>query len=114
MVRLGSINLVTKDDHTHIVAIDKIIVHPGYRRRYKYDDIALIRMSRTIYFNEFIRPACLNINHNIKWSTAIATGFGVTATGNYLFANSIESFLPFSLSFYSSFNLIIMMLQKTD
>lgn len=82
VVRLGSINLIMNDDHTHIVGIDQIIVHPDYRPYHKYNDIALFHLARTIYFNEFIRPACLNTNHHIKWSTAIAIGFGLTATGN--------------------------------
>ncbi|XP_031623197.1 serine protease snake-like [Contarinia nasturtii] len=79
VVRLGSIDLTTNDDHTHIIPIDKIYSHPDYKTSSKYNDIALIRLARSIYFNEFIRPACINVNNNVEWTTAIATGFGLTS-----------------------------------
>lgn len=41
-----------------------------------------MRLTHTIYFNEFVRPACLNVHSDLEWSTAIATGFGVTSQGN--------------------------------
>lgn len=82
MVRLGSINLIENDDHTRIVPIEKIYNHPGYNKVSKYNDIALMRLTHTIYFNEFVRPACVNVHNDLEWSTAIATGFGVTSPGN--------------------------------
>lgn len=82
-MRLGSISLTTNDDHTHIVPIATIIIHPDYKSSSKYNDIALMRLSRAVYFNEFIRPACLNVNQQIEWSKAIATGFGLTSIGKY-------------------------------
>lgn len=38
-------------------------------------------MSYKVYFNEYIRPACIPFDHRHEWKTAIATGFGKTAHG---------------------------------
>lgn len=42
-----------------------------------------MRLKRHIYFTEFIRPACININIHVEWSKAIAIGFGFTSHGNW-------------------------------
>lgn len=81
-VRLGSINLLETDAHTHIIRIQKIHEHPEYKSASRYHDIALMQLAEKTYFNEFIRPACINVNTNIQWSKAIATGFGSTSHGN--------------------------------
>lgn len=84
VVRLGSISLLTSDHHTRIVPIAKIHNHPDYNKFSKHNDIALMRLTHTIYFNEFVRPACLNVHSDLEWSTAIATGFGVTSQGKWM------------------------------
>ncbi|XP_055316725.1 serine protease snake-like isoform X2 [Sitodiplosis mosellana] len=89
VVRLGSINLINYDDHTRIVLIDKIHLHPDYKSSSKYNDIALMRLARSVHFNEFIRPACINVNNDVEWSQAIATGFGLTSTERTVGSNDL-------------------------
>lgn len=54
------------------------IHHPGYVKPKKYNDIGLIRMARSVKFNEYIRPACLPEMFSTGTQRAIATGWGKT------------------------------------
>lgn len=82
-MRLGSINLKLNDDHTKLIGINKIHAHPDYKTKSKYNDIALMELAHIVYFNEFILPACINIDNDFAWTRAVATGFGLVERGNY-------------------------------
>lgn len=69
------------DEHSRVVPIIKVLPHPDFNTRSKHNDIALLKMSHKIYFNVYIRPACLPFDRNLEWSMAIATGFGKTEHG---------------------------------
>lgn len=43
----------------NIFILQSIIKHPSYSHSAKKNDIALIKVSKRIYFTDFIRPACL-------------------------------------------------------
>lgn len=60
--------------------IENFIDHPGYDSESKQNDIALVKLSRDVPFNEplKIRPACLWTNVNINQAKVIATGWGYT------------------------------------
>lgn len=65
--------------------IEKIIVHENYnpQGRNQYDDIALIRFTRDVYFSAFIKPICLPLggnerNRNHIGTKGIAAGWGKT------------------------------------
>lgn len=71
-VRLGEWNLTAEMDCEHIteyctdapvnVGIEKIIVHEDYQlSKSHYNDIALIRLSRSVSMTDFISPVCLPI-----------------------------------------------------
>lgn len=81
VVRLGSIDLAVNDEHTHVIAILKIHPHPDYKTTSKYNDIALMQLSEKVYFTEYVRPACLNIDNYLEWTDAIAIGFGRESFG---------------------------------
>lgn len=87
------------DEHTHVIAILKIHPHPEYTQKSKYNDIALMQLSEKVYFTEYVRPACLNIDNYLEWTDAIAIGFGRESFGNfidiiiYLFSNSCNAFI---------------------
>lgn len=49
--------------------------HPGFLRKHKYNDIALLKLANEVKFNEYIRPACLPDTNSLSFS-AIATGWG--------------------------------------
>lgn len=57
------------------------IVHPDYKARPKYNDIALIRLSTALHLNAHVRPACLCTDVALPWKLALATGFGRLAYG---------------------------------
>lgn len=83
-VRLGSTNLLVVDANTLIIPIDEFIVHPDYTPKKRYNDIALIRLTYKVEFNDFIWPACINTApNNTNWLSVTAIGFGVTSLGNW-------------------------------
>lgn len=80
VVRLGELNLAKTNDGSRPenFNIDQLIPHPSYKLPKKYHDIGLIRLSRQVRFNTFIRPACLWTHFNINQNKTIATGWGRT------------------------------------
>lgn len=83
-VRLGELNLQKNNDGANPIDIlvEEIIVHPDYVSTSKYNDIALIRLSNKVKFNDHIRPACLYNNKNIYSRKVTATGWGSIEYGN--------------------------------
>lgn len=60
------------------VDVEQAIPHPAYKKTEKYNDIGLIKMARSVQFNQYIRPACLPETYNTGTEKAIATGWGKT------------------------------------
>lgn len=78
-VRLGEHDLANDDrDRPLQVDIANIVPHPNYSRRYKYYDIALIRMALHVSFNRYMRPACLPESYNTNKEHILASGWGKT------------------------------------
>lgn len=79
-IRLGEQNLRRDDDGTEIqdFYIEQIIRHPLYKASSKYNDIALFKLHRNAAISDFVKPACLWQSFNVNYTTAIATGFGLT------------------------------------
>lgn len=82
LIRLGKTSLLDDADEAKAVdiSIENIIVHPLYLGNQSVFDIALIKLSRTVEINSFVRPACIHttaqeINSNQE---LVATGWGVT------------------------------------
>jgi len=82
IVRLGDQNLKTRTDGVNEmdVPIAEFITHEKYRRSSYYDDIALIKMTRSVTFTKNIRPACLWQTSAINATKTVATGWGYTET----------------------------------
>lgn len=80
-VRLGDLNLLKTDDLADPIDVDveKIIVHPDYRRKKKYNDIALVKLKESVGFSKAIRPACLWTEKIIPDRKVFATGWGTTS-----------------------------------
>lgn len=78
-------NLEKDDDgaQPQIIGVQEIIVNPRYKHPQLYHDIALIRMSRRVYFNKMLRPACLYPTHDLNVEKAVATGWGSTNYGKF-------------------------------
>lgn len=81
-VLLGELDYVRDDDVAQPIRFNvaERIRHPDYTSKYKYNDIALLRLNETVTFNDYIRPACLPEFSSIA-SHAFATGWG--RTGSY-------------------------------
>lgn len=64
------------------VGIAETIVHPEYRPPAKYNDVALVRLSRPVRLSRGIVPACLADAKTIQAARrGIATGWGHTEQG---------------------------------
>ncbi|XP_031624690.1 serine protease persephone-like [Contarinia nasturtii] len=80
-VRLGKVSL--NDTYTDVIrasyySIENITRHPNYSSVTKKNDIALIRLTKKIYFSNTIRPACLHTDMNDVDTKLIVTGWGST------------------------------------
>ncbi|XP_047464254.1 mast cell tryptase [Mugil cephalus] len=58
--------------------VSQIIVHPNYNNTLYNNDIALMRLSAPVTFNNFIRPVCLASNSSQFYNSTLcwATGWG--------------------------------------
>ncbi|KAG8241718.1 serine-type endopeptidase activity protein [Homalodisca vitripennis] len=85
--RLGDYNIQSKRDDQSGLAqsveyeIIERINHPEYRSSSVYYDIALYKLKRNVDFTEYIRPICLQTEHQFPKTYAIATGWGRTEWG---------------------------------
>ncbi|XP_018562074.1 uncharacterized protein LOC108904131 [Anoplophora glabripennis] len=76
LVRVGFTN---KTDLTHMQerTVSEIIPYPEYSFT-RYHDVGLLKLSRNLELNTYVRPACLQTKKNIPFEKAIASGWGVT------------------------------------
>ncbi|KAJ8921901.1 hypothetical protein NQ315_008534 [Exocentrus adspersus] len=89
-VRLGDLDLATEEDDAQPqnFTVTRIIPHPSYQPPAKYHDIALMELDREVDFSEYVSPACLNTEQDLKAPKLTATGWGRTG-----FAEDGSSFL---------------------
>lgn len=59
--------------------VDQTFVPPDFINSRKYNDIGLIRMVRSVQFNQYIRPACLSNTFEAETTRAKLTGWGKTS-----------------------------------
>ena len=83
-VRMGDLDLTTTEDDKNAADydIEEFIKHPDYQPLIeKYNDIALIKLTRDVTFTPYIRPACLPLpNDDVKdGNRTIAIGQGAPA-----------------------------------
>ncbi|KAK2150171.1 hypothetical protein LSH36_419g00023 [Paralvinella palmiformis] len=79
-VRVGEYNRLVTDADELTLKIDKVIKHADYSDMTSANDIALIKTSKKIVFNEYVKPICLpgaNTQLSINSDVEIA-GWGVT------------------------------------
>uniref|UniRef100_A0A8D8YYK7 Serine protease snake n=1 Tax=Cacopsylla melanoneura TaxID=428564 RepID=A0A8D8YYK7_9HEMI len=71
-IRFGLITKLSYSVSDNIYKIARCFVHPNYTAEdmNDYDDIALVQIEDQVEFSETLRPACLNVNHDVsKMST---------------------------------------------
>jgi len=79
-ITVGEHDYMKKGEKNEVVhAIKQIIVHPLYKGgRGNYYDIALLRLSKPIAFNAFVRPICLpEVSDNHEGQKCHVAGWGV-------------------------------------
>lgn len=86
-VRTGLIDLKNPGDTLQERTVVERISHPNYRYPRKYHDIALLKLQAPFDLNQYVRPACLQVQTSIAEKSAIASGFGKTNTSWFLFKN---------------------------
>lgn len=99
-VLLGCLTRNSKsiNEHSFISDIILRIRHPNYKIPSKYNDIALLKLSKEVQFNLFIRPACLDDSVVASTEHAIATGWGRTeyqAKQSEILLKVILDWIPF-------------------
>ncbi|XP_063382863.1 serine protease snake-like [Cydia fagiglandana] len=81
IVRLGARNILDAPE-PYDALITRIIVHFSYSAPRKYNDIALLQLSRDVEFSRYIQPACLWTSANTSAIlSATVTGWGVVVSG---------------------------------
>ncbi|XP_073818447.1 serine protease grass-like isoform X2 [Musca autumnalis] len=81
------------------VGVENIIIHPEYSKRYRINDIALIKLNQTVTFKEHIKPICLPNDLSYAQpqpdTDLIISGWGLTEhgyTSNVLLKAQIQQF----------------------
>ncbi|XP_077290903.1 trypsin-1-like isoform X2 [Arctopsyche grandis] len=77
-VRLGGEDVNIEPKPEFLFNIAQKVKHPDYTGARTYNDIALLKMDRSIRYSTRMRPACLHIGNEVNDGKAIATGWGAT------------------------------------
>ncbi|XP_038209891.1 serine protease persephone-like [Zerene cesonia] len=81
IVRLGVVDIGENSYNPDTdVNVSKIIVHPQYERKIKYNDIALLRLERRVSLSSNLNPVCLYTRDNDPKVPLTITGWGKTST----------------------------------
>lgn len=80
LIRIGAENLTNSND---TYGIEGFIVHPEYRNRIRYHDIALIKFKHNRL--KAFKPACLWQDFTINFTEATVTGYGHEHYGKVAF-----------------------------
>jgi len=83
VVALGEHNVKQDIEKEQVqgIRVERVIRHPSYDSSSVNNDIALLRLSRDVVFNDAVRPACLPTNkaNSYQGYNAIVSGWGTTS-----------------------------------
>jgi secreted trypsin-like serine protease len=77
-------NLGTNDDGQVTLQVAQIVRHPNYNANSMTNDLALMRLSSAVTFNNHIQAVCMPTNcddHKVAGKNVIVTGWGTTSSG---------------------------------
>jgi len=77
-VVVGAHNLQYSEKSQRRYRIRQIVIHENYTRKAYPYDIALLRLKRSIKFNDQTRPICVDNSTFAPYSKCMVTGWGVT------------------------------------
>uniref|UniRef100_W5LV78 Peptidase S1 domain-containing protein n=1 Tax=Lepisosteus oculatus TaxID=7918 RepID=W5LV78_LEPOC len=88
-VYLGRLTQTGPNIHEVSRGLQQIIVHPDYDSSTNNNDIALLRLSSSVSFNNYIQPICLADRSSsfFTGTSCWVTGWGDTAEGGSLLGN---------------------------
>lgn len=77
------VNEVVCSDPVVDVTVEEKIVHESYEPNSKnqYNDIALLRLSRTVKYTDFIKPICLPLDNNLRSADLAGVELDVSGWG---------------------------------
>ncbi|XP_062547731.1 uncharacterized protein LOC134213124 isoform X2 [Armigeres subalbatus] len=78
VVRFGDLDIFSTagDEFAQQIKIEEIIRHTGHRFASHYNDVALLRLERSVQINEAVIPACLWLDEEVWFKRVHATGWG--------------------------------------
>ncbi|XP_023934807.1 serine protease persephone [Bicyclus anynana] len=80
IARMGVVELGERQFSSDDVRIQEIIKHPEYKRRTKYDDLALLKLEQPVTFTSNLHPICLYTKNDDPTIPLTITGWGKTST----------------------------------
>ncbi|XP_038051942.1 uncharacterized protein LOC119724798 isoform X2 [Patiria miniata] len=85
---VGDNHLMEESPHHQTVPIERIYSHPGYNTKILNNDIALLKLTRPVEMNDYVRPVCLDLQTNEdimeKYTKCYTAGWGNTQyRGNF-------------------------------
>ncbi|XP_078577347.1 trypsin-like [Branchiostoma floridae x Branchiostoma japonicum] len=81
LVSLGSHHRTEKDSPQQDIGVTKVIVHEGYDATSSNNDIALLRLSSSATYTNYVSPACLPEQDVADDTPCVTSGWGVTESG---------------------------------
>uniref|UniRef100_A0A1Q3FRW1 Putative trypsin-like serine protease n=1 Tax=Culex tarsalis TaxID=7177 RepID=A0A1Q3FRW1_CULTA len=78
VVRLGAISSKEELNDQVDFHVESVQRHAQHRMGKSYHDIALIKLNKTVIFNNWIRPACLWMESELNVPSVVSSGFGST------------------------------------
>ncbi|XP_049785880.1 serine protease Hayan-like [Schistocerca cancellata] len=98
-VQIGTLEIPPTEGSDSMYGVKDVVVHPGYKRPYYANDIALLRLDRRVQFSDSVFPACLYAEGGDP-PTLTATGWGATtASGTRMSPLLLKTTIsPFPLS----------------
>ena len=89
---LGELDRRKLEGHEITLGVQSFFIHPGYDPESLHNDIALIKTSQKVAFNDYVKPICLpddKLTLNIGDEVEIA-GWG--QTGTCMYTNLLHSY----------------------
>lgn len=83
-VRLGAVKTDSEESSSVVLNIAEIIKHPDYSASRNYNDITLLKLERAVRFTEYIRPACLPLQFDVRTDNVVVTGWNWWGTRRLL------------------------------
>ncbi|XP_066926615.1 chymotrypsinogen B-like [Clytia hemisphaerica] len=89
-MRAGLHKLHVKNEYQVEMKVSRILRHPGFSRRHSKYDIALVRLTTPLMFNEAIQPICLPNTKAESGRKCVSTGWGTTTRGVLDFSETLQ------------------------